>query len=113
MLDDEKEVDVHDFPRISLQTEVLKGGSIYVWVDVEVLTGHSRDVLPFLARDGRHVFGFVFMDQRGSRYEEDLESLEEKGLLHPEVPRNVPFSLGFQAILVVRASKCLQKRLRC
>eukprot|EP00913_Durusdinium_trenchii_P014203 g13329.t1 len=40
---------------------------------VQVWTGYSRDLIPFLAnryRDSKGTFGFVFMDQRGSRYEE-------------------------------------------
>ncbi|CAE7732023.1 comta [Symbiodinium microadriaticum] len=51
-----------------------------------VWTGHSREVLPYMqgkyggARGG---FGLVFMDQRGSRYQEDLTMLESLGLVRP------------------------------
>eukprot|EP00927_Polykrikos_kofoidii_P042616 TRINITY_DN36648_c0_g1_i1.p1 TRINITY_DN36648_c0_g1~~TRINITY_DN36648_c0_g1_i1.p1 ORF type:complete len:1099 (-),score=193.23 TRINITY_DN36648_c0_g1_i1:8-3304(-) len=51
---------------------------------VEVLTGHSEDVLPTvverLQRRGRKV-DFVFLDQRGSRYDADLGVLERGGVL--------------------------------
>ncbi|CAK0852442.1 unnamed protein product [Prorocentrum cordatum] len=54
---------------------------------VRVVTGHSRHLLPRLARareaSGRPPFSFVFMDQRGSRYHEDLELLERHGLVRP------------------------------
>ncbi|CAJ1417004.1 unnamed protein product [Effrenium voratum] len=49
---------------------------------IQVWTGHSRDLLPYLAEKYAG-FDFVFMDQRGSRYEEDLASLERLGLLQP------------------------------
>ncbi|CAK9117750.1 unnamed protein product [Durusdinium trenchii] len=54
---------------------------------VQVWTGYSRDLIPFLAnryRDSKGTFGFVFMDQRGSRYEEDLASLQRLSLLREE-----------------------------
>lgn len=53
---------------------------------IDVWTGHSQDLLPRLARRaGAAAPGFraVFMDQRGSRYEDDLELLERHGLLRP------------------------------
>merc|ERR1712008_17384 len=53
---------------------------------VDVWTGHSQDLLPRLAaRSAAEVdstrFSMVFMDQRGSRYDEDLDLLESCGLL--------------------------------
>lgn len=50
---------------------------------VDVWTGHSKDTLPRLAAryKGNIRFRAVFMDQRGSRYEEDLDVLEGLGLL--------------------------------
>jgi len=52
---------------------------------VEVRIGHSADVLPRLNagwREGfKPPFDFVFFDQRGSRYSEDLETLEHMGAL--------------------------------
>ncbi|CAE8585905.1 unnamed protein product [Polarella glacialis] len=57
---------------------------------VEVWTGHSKASLPRLAgrrSSGgafpRPAFAAVFMDQRGSRYTEDLFLLHEHGLLRP------------------------------
>ena len=55
---------------------------------VDVWTGHSQDLVPRLAAsDVAHrqpaPFSFVFMDQRGSRYNEDLDLLEESSLLRP------------------------------
>lgn len=56
---------------------------------VEVLTGHSEDVLPWLVgrmqeRVRPNAFiDMVFLDQRGSRYEADLEVLERAGALSP------------------------------
>jgi len=55
---------------------------------VEVLTGHSEDVLPWVAsklqeRVGGPVVGLVFLDQRGSRYEADLAAVESAGVLVP------------------------------
>ncbi|CAK0856138.1 unnamed protein product [Prorocentrum cordatum] len=53
---------------------------------VEVLTGHSEDVLPWLterlrcqasSHEARLAVDFAFLDQRGSRYEADLAALEE------------------------------------
>lgn len=51
---------------------------------IEVLTGHSKDVLPWLAktRPG-HQFAMVFMDQSGSRYDADLSFMEQSGLIGP------------------------------
>lgn len=53
-----------------------------VWI------GYSRELIPRLsahyARPERQgVFGMVYMDQRGSRYDEDLAALESLGLLRP------------------------------
>jgi len=51
---------------------------------VEVLTGHSEDVLPW-AINLLHDMGGVdmlFLDQRGSRYESDLDFLERAGALN-------------------------------
>mmetsp|Transcript_56433 Transcript_56433/g.127548 ORF Transcript_56433/g.127548 Transcript_56433/m.127548 type:complete len:444 (+) Transcript_56433:143-1474(+) len=56
---------------------------------VEVRIGHSEDVLPKLAaRAGvasaaEGTFGLVFFDQRGSRYNADLATLERAGALAP------------------------------
>jgi len=52
---------------------------------VDVWTGHSKDILHRLSAryGGRLALGAVFMDQRGSRYDEDLEALERYGLLLP------------------------------
>lgn len=56
---------------------------------VEVLTGHSEDVLPWLIGRMEERFGpgafvdMVFLDQRGSRYEADLDTLERAGALSP------------------------------
>ncbi|CAE7322574.1 COMT [Symbiodinium natans] len=56
----------------------LEPPSVTVW------TGHSTDLLPQLSAHYRPgTFGFVFMDQRGSLYHEDLHALESAGLLHP------------------------------
>ncbi|CAE7230858.1 COMT [Symbiodinium microadriaticum] len=50
---------------------------------VTVWTGHSTDLLPRLSAHFRPgSFGFVFMDQRGSLYHEDLDALERAKLLH-------------------------------
>ncbi|CAE8595009.1 unnamed protein product, partial [Polarella glacialis] len=51
---------------------------------VEVLTGHSEDLLPWLAErlaGGGHHIDFAFLDQRGSRYEADLAVLQRADLL--------------------------------
>jgi len=45
---------------------------------IEVVIGHSEDILPQLQGE---VFGAVFFDQRGSRYLADLIALEEYRLL--------------------------------
>lgn len=52
---------------------------------IDVWTGHSKDVLHRLpARyGGRIEFCAVFMDQKGSRYDEDLDTLEHHRLLKP------------------------------
>lgn len=52
---------------------------------VDVWTGHSKDLLHRLpARyHGKLKFNAVFMDQRGSRYDEDLATLEKHDLLMP------------------------------
>lgn len=57
-----------------------------LWQRVEVCTGHSRRLLPRLpwrGTGGQRQFSVVFMDQRGSRYEEDLALLGKHGLLRP------------------------------
>ena len=46
---------------------------------VHIWTGHSQVLLPQWCRKAQ--FGAVFMDQRGSRYDEDLDILEARGLL--------------------------------
>ncbi|CAE8630449.1 unnamed protein product, partial [Polarella glacialis] len=56
--------------------------------EVSVWTGYSRELLPLLAAkygraDDGGGFSFVFMDQRGSRYEEDLAALVRLNLLRP------------------------------
>eukprot|EP00435_Cladocopium_sp_Y103_P023535 s353_g5.t1 len=49
---------------------------------VEIITGHTEDVLPWLPQHlGSEMVSLVFMDQRGSRYYEDLEVLKNSGLL--------------------------------
>ncbi|CAJ1425887.1 unnamed protein product, partial [Effrenium voratum] len=48
-----------------------------------VLIGHSLYVLPRLQRR----FGGVFMDSRGSRYDRELELMEEADLLEPGAER--------------------------
>jgi len=54
---------------------------------VEVLVGHSEEVLPWLAsrmrehRNGRPIVDLLFLDQRGSRYSADLAVLEHAGSL--------------------------------
>merc|ERR1719433_2214747 len=54
---------------------------------IDVWTGHSKDLLPRLP--GRYggpenfKLSAVFMDQRGSRYDEDLAVIEQMGLLLP------------------------------
>jgi len=55
---------------------------------IDVWTGHSKDLLPRLAGlfGGKHVgltFSAVFMDQKGSRYDEDLALMETHKLLVP------------------------------
>eukprot|EP00439_Symbiodinium_sp_Y106_P082741 s985_g22.t1 len=53
---------------------------------VHVWTGHSRELLPYMQGKygGAHGgFGLVFMDQRGSRYQEDLAMLERLALVRP------------------------------
>merc|ERR1712046_282847 len=52
---------------------------------IRVYTGHSQDLLPRLqAQRARNPSRFkaMFMDQRGSRYDEDIELMEQLGLLH-------------------------------
>lgn len=44
-------------------------------LEVEVVPGHSEDMLPWLLQQLRtrgEKIAFVFMDQRGSRYLEDV-----------------------------------------
>jgi len=53
---------------------------------VEVVVGHSEDTLPWLVSQlsikfRRMPISFLFLDQRGSRYEADVATLEESGLL--------------------------------
>merc|ERR1711920_32745 len=53
---------------------------------VEVMVGHSEDVLPWLGAKLREktsepIIDMVFLDQRGSRYTADLAVLERAGLL--------------------------------
>eukprot|EP00746_Dinoflagellata_sp_MGD_P090349 gnl/MRDRNA2_/MRDRNA2_35673_c0_seq1.p1 gnl/MRDRNA2_/MRDRNA2_35673_c0~~gnl/MRDRNA2_/MRDRNA2_35673_c0_seq1.p1 ORF type:complete len:275 (+),score=51.73 gnl/MRDRNA2_/MRDRNA2_35673_c0_seq1:634-1458(+) len=49
---------------------------------IEVWTGHSDDIIPRLARAcGAEGIGFVFMDQRGSRYHANLSALEQLAVL--------------------------------
>merc|ERR1719215_1886247 len=52
---------------------------------IHVWTGHSKDLIPRFSEcsSTRHSYGGVFMDQRGSRYKEDLELLEHHRLLQP------------------------------
>eukprot|EP00747_Dinoflagellata_sp_TGD_P103348 gnl/TRDRNA2_/TRDRNA2_168929_c0_seq1.p1 gnl/TRDRNA2_/TRDRNA2_168929_c0~~gnl/TRDRNA2_/TRDRNA2_168929_c0_seq1.p1 ORF type:complete len:376 (+),score=65.07 gnl/TRDRNA2_/TRDRNA2_168929_c0_seq1:32-1129(+) len=55
---------------------------------ITVCTGHSQDVLPWLAEKRKQegqsaVFDMVFLDQRGARYRYDLETLEQNNLLRP------------------------------
>lgn len=55
---------------------------------VDVRTGHSEDTLPWVVdrlggRVGNPIADFVFLDQRGSRYKEDLSVLERLGALKP------------------------------
>ncbi|CAJ1428059.1 unnamed protein product [Effrenium voratum] len=55
---------------------------------IDVWTGHSKDVLPRLPQKYGGIKGFklcgVFMDQKGSRYHEDLSVIEQMGLLLPK-----------------------------
>eukprot|EP00427_Karlodinium_veneficum_P017201 CAMPEP_0169125178 /NCGR_PEP_ID=MMETSP1015-20121227/34736_1 /TAXON_ID=342587 /ORGANISM="Karlodinium micrum, Strain CCMP2283" /LENGTH=363 /DNA_ID=CAMNT_0009188677 /DNA_START=211 /DNA_END=1300 /DNA_ORIENTATION=- len=52
---------------------------------IDVWTGHSKDLIPKLpatyAGNPSLSFSTVFMDQRGSRYDEDLDMLEDLHLL--------------------------------
>ena len=48
---------------------------------VRVWTGHSQALLPQWSSDCCAQFAAVFMDQRGSRYDEDLDILESRGLV--------------------------------
>ncbi|CAE7249317.1 unnamed protein product [Symbiodinium sp. CCMP2456] len=49
---------------------------------VDVRIGHSKDILPRLGKfDGDQKFAFVFMDQKGSRFHEDLKLLADRDLL--------------------------------
>merc|ERR1712194_238635 len=50
---------------------------------VQILVGHSADVLPWLMEQlhGQDEVGLVFLDQRGSRYSVDLGVLESAGVL--------------------------------
>ncbi|CAE7666967.1 comta [Symbiodinium pilosum] len=49
---------------------------------VQIQLGHSEVRLDRLC--GSSSFDLVFFDQRGSRFREDLEKLEEMGALHPK-----------------------------
>jgi len=49
---------------------------------VEVWTGQVRDLLPRLTEEfGCSSLGFVFMDQKGAAFHEDLTALEDAGML--------------------------------
>eukprot|EP00931_Biecheleriopsis_adriatica_P057695 TRINITY_DN34246_c0_g2_i1.p1 TRINITY_DN34246_c0_g2~~TRINITY_DN34246_c0_g2_i1.p1 ORF type:complete len:531 (+),score=113.78 TRINITY_DN34246_c0_g2_i1:33-1595(+) len=54
---------------------------------IDVWTGHSKDLLARILQryggPGHLQFGAVFMDQKGSRYEEDMVKMETEGLLNP------------------------------
>lgn len=52
---------------------------------IDVWTGHSKDLLARIKKryNGDLSFGAVFMDQKGSRYGEDMLKMESEGLLHP------------------------------
>ncbi|CAL1144507.1 unnamed protein product [Cladocopium goreaui] len=52
---------------------------------IDVWTGHSKDLLPRILKryGGELKFGAVFMDQKGSRYQEDMLKMESENLLHP------------------------------
>eukprot|EP00913_Durusdinium_trenchii_P001461 g1353.t1 len=52
---------------------------------IDVWTGHSKDLLPRILKryNGDLKFGAAFMDQKGSRYQEDMLKMESEGLLHP------------------------------
>merc|ERR1711972_106131 len=52
---------------------------------IDVWTGHSKDLLYRISNryDGKLKCCAVFMDQKGSRYHEDLSALEKYGLLQP------------------------------
>ena len=48
---------------------------------VDVRIGHSKDLLPRRLRDSDEKFAFVFMDQKGSRFHEDLQLLVDHDML--------------------------------
>lgn len=59
---------------------------------VHVWTGHSKDMLTRILNryggkcgkeNGQLFFSAVFMDQKGSRYEEDMTTMEREGILWP------------------------------
>ena len=66
---------------------------------VDVWTGHSKDVLHrvhwrYKGKDKLR-FQAVFTDQKGSRYVEDLEKMEDQGLLLPDaLVRLLPFLIA-------------------
>ena len=49
---------------------------------IDIRIGHSDDVLPQLQAKAGTGFRAVFFDQRGSRYDRDLQSLEK---LNPDL----------------------------
>ena len=49
--------------------------------EVEVRIGHSKHLLSRLSHGSPRKFAFVFMDQKGSRFHEDLKLLADHGLL--------------------------------
>jgi len=54
---------------------------------VDVWTGHSKDLLSRISNryggPGNLLYSVAFFDQKGSRYDEDLTTLEKLGLLYP------------------------------
>ncbi|CAE7243106.1 COMT [Symbiodinium natans] len=49
--------------------------------EVEIVVGHTEDVMPWLIDKKLSKVGYVFMDQRGSRYHADLDALLQSGVL--------------------------------
>lgn len=54
---------------------------------IDVWTGHSKDILSRLSGryggPGNLLYSVAFFDQKGSRYDEDLTTLERLGMLYP------------------------------